>query len=467
MPNATLATNKSLAENEFDVGIIGLGYVGLTLATALADSGLKVLGVERRQDVVDKTNAGKPHFHEQGLEYMLKSVLKKGNLRATTSLAPEINCKVYIITVGTPLGPDGAARLDFMRNAASEVASNMRDGALVMLRSTVKIGTTREVVKPILDESGKQYLLAMCPERTLEGKALEELQRLPQIIGSDDPESREAAARFFHRLTPTVVQFPRFETAEIIKLVDNTYRDVQFAFANEIARACEPFGVNAMDVIEGGKLGYPRTNLAIPGLVGGPCLEKDPHILNESLSRFGIELGITKAARKVNEVQPFETIANICRIYKARTGRLPSRIAMFGVAFKGIPETNDLRGTMAALVHQAVLAEVPDAQVSIYDPATLRDEVEAMFSNAVFTDNITDALADVDLLLITNNNPAFAKLRIEELLGYMNKDSLIYDYWNHFARIRPEDRGDRYFSVGGLEAAHELMFGQASEAVNR
>lgn len=446
------------SNNQYDVGIIGLGYVGLTLATALADSGLKVLGIERREDVVAKTNAGEPHFHEQGLDYLLKSVVGKGLLVAKSQLDPEVSCKVYVITVGTPLGPDGNARLDFMQNATSEVANNMQDGALVMLRSTVKIGTTRDIVKPILDKSGKDYLLAMCPERTLEGKALEELQRLPQIIGSDSPEAREAAARFFNRLTPTVVQVPRYETAEIIKLVDNTYRDVQFAFANEIARACEPFGVNAIDVIEGGKLGYPRTNLAIPGLVGGPCLEKDPHILNESLSKFGIELGITKAARAVNEGQPAETIQRICQIFTARAGRRPRKVAMFGVAFKGIPETNDLRGTMAASVHKALVSEVPDVEVAVFDPAALEDEVKEMFASVTVHHSAESALHGADLLLITNNNPVFAKKRIEELLSLMNDDSVIYDYWNHFARIRREDRGDRYFSVGGLEAAYELLF---------
>lgn len=465
MVNSQVGNLDSEASESYDVGVIGLGYVGLTLATALADSGLRVVGIERRQEVVDLTNSGKPHFHEAGLDYMLQSVLKRGLIEARTALDPEITCKVYIITVGTPLGPDGSARLDFMRNAAAEVAANMQDGALVMLRSTVKIGTTREVVLPILTESGKTFQLAMCPERTLEGKAMEELRRLPQIIGADQVDARESAARFFSRLTPTVVQFPRYETAEIIKLVDNTYRDVQFAFANEVARACEPFGVNAMDVIEGGKLGYPRTNLAIPGLVGGPCLEKDPHIFRESVSRYGIELDITKAARHVNEQQPYETVKAACDIFQARTGRLPNRIAFFGVAFKGIPETNDLRGTMAAWVHDAVMSQAPAAQVNIYDPATLRDEVEVMFPDAQVCDSYADALDGADLLFITNNNPAFGKLRIEEILEFMSPDALIYDYWNHFSRIRAEDRGDRYFSVGGLEAARSLLFPNSTEKV--
>lgn len=263
----------------YDVGIVGLGYVGLTLATVLAEVGMKVLGVEKRKDVVDLTNAGKPHFSEAGIDEALSRVVKSGNLVSAQDFNPSAPCDVYIITVGTPLNADGKARLDMIEAASRQVAENMPDGALVILRSTVKIGTARTVVAPILEASGKSFAIAMCPERTLEGKALQELRELPQIVGADSQEVRDRAAAVFRRLTNTVVQVATLETAEIIKLVDNTYRDVQFAFANEVARVCEVYGVNAHEVIASGKLGYKRTNVPLPGLVGGPCLEKDPHIL--------------------------------------------------------------------------------------------------------------------------------------------------------------------------------------------
>ena len=165
------------------------------------------------------------------------------------------------------------------------------------------------------------------------------------------------------------------------------------------------------------------------------------------------------AARAVNEQQPYETIQTALRIFGVRTGQNPKVVTLFGVAFKGIPETNDLRGTMAAAVYAAVRKECPDAQVKLFDPAALRDEVHAMFPDATVVESVQEALADSDLLLITNNNPAFGKRRIEELLGLMGPQAIIYDYWNHFARIRAQDRGDRHFSVGGLEPAYDLLFG--------
>ena len=159
-----------LATSHYDVGVIGLGYVGLTLATVLAEAGNKVIGVEKRSAVVDQTNAGVPHFSETGLQEALTRVVGSGSLVAVDQLSPEAVCDTYIITVGTPLSSDGLVRTDMIEAASREVAANMGDGALVILRSTVKVGTTRDVVSPILAASGKRFDIAMCPERTLEGE---------------------------------------------------------------------------------------------------------------------------------------------------------------------------------------------------------------------------------------------------------------------------------------------------------
>src|SRR5579875_2407707 len=276
------------------VAVIGLGYVGLTLGVALARRGVQVIGVERRGSIVELTNRGVPHFSEIGLAEALNSVVQNGTLTATESLDGFPPCQYYIITVGTPLSAEtGQPRLDMIEAAAKQVADHFPDDCAVILRSTVRIGTTREVVKPVLDRAGKRYFLSMCPERTLEGDALRELANLAQIVGGVDDLASDRAASLFSRLTHTIVRVDNPETAEMIKLVDNTYRDVSFAFGNEVARACVAIGINAHDVIKFGKLGYPRTNVARPGLVGGPCLEKDPHILLHSLAPHGIDLEIT------------------------------------------------------------------------------------------------------------------------------------------------------------------------------
>ena len=226
------------ADKVYDVGIVGLGYVGLTLATVLADAGNTVVGIEKRSDVVDLTNQGIPHFSEVGLKDALTRVTTSGRLLAAQEFNPKSHCQTYIITVGTPLSSDGKVRLDMIEAATRQVAENMPDGALVILRSTVQVETTRRIVAPILAATGKKFDIAMCPERTLEGRALQELRELPQIIGAENPTASDRAAAIFQRLTSSVVKVSSPEAAEIVKLIDNTFRDVQFAFANEVARLC-------------------------------------------------------------------------------------------------------------------------------------------------------------------------------------------------------------------------------------
>lgn len=435
----------------FDVAIVGLGYVGLTLATALADAGLHVLGVERRPEIVDQTNRGIPHFTETGLPEMLAHAVEIGHLVARPGFGAE-QADIYVITVGTPLDATGKARTDFIEAATREVADNMAPDALVVLRSTVKIGTARKVVTPILEASGKSFQIAMCPERTLEGRAMHELRRLPQIVGADTAETRERAAHFFHKLTPTAVQVSSLETAEIIKLVDNTFRDVQFGFANEVARVCDAFGVNAMEVVPGGKLGYPRTDVALPGLVGGPCLEKDPHILTQSLRDVGCELDITMAARRVNERQPVETVDFILSEHARRSRHVP-RVALLGMAFKGAPATDDLRGAMSLAVLRALCTKSPEAEVILYDPVCSPKQLCSVAPGHRIAGYLEEAIGGADIAIIANNHPELASWRPRQMLRVMAEHGFIYDYWNHFSDLRPYELGPNYLAVGNTGQA--------------
>jgi UDP-N-acetyl-D-mannosaminuronic acid dehydrogenase len=433
--------------NSFDVGVVGLGYVGLTLATALADVGLNVLGIERREEVVDQVRAGKPHFSEVGLSRVLETVVANGAFVARSSFEPGDTCAAHIITVGTPLGPDGIARLDMIENATAEVAKSMPDGALVILRSTVKIGTARHVVAPILERSGKSFDLAMCPERTLEGSAMKELRHLPQIIGADSARAANRAAELFSRLTAQVLTVSSLETAEIIKLADNTFRDVRFAFANEVARLCDAVGVSAHEVVATGKLGYPRTNIAQPGLVGGPCLEKDPHILRQSASAYGLDLEITGAARLVNERQPQESVRFIAKELERRGVGHAAKFAVLGLAFKGVPETDDLRGAMSVRVIQEIRAAYPGAEISVFDPVVHRRNIEALGLELVTFDDPLDAMAGADVAVIANNHPSFAALSLSSISDALAPHGFMYDFWNHFSDFDASRTLD-YFALG-------------------
>ncbi|PWC43545.1 nucleotide sugar dehydrogenase [Azospirillum sp. TSO22-1] len=432
-----------------NVCVLGLGYVGMTLAVAMADAGFQVHGVEIRGDILDKLAHGLPHFHEPGLAERLRHVLGRGRFSFGRTPECEHRHSVYIITVGTPLDRMGRVRTDMIEAATRQVAECLNDGDMVILRSTVKLGTTRGVVKPILDASGKRFDIAFCPERTLEGQALVELEQLPQIIGAESMDVAARASQIFGFLTPTTVKVSTPETAELIKLVDNTYRDVTFAFSNEIARLCNSLEISAAEVVRAGKLGYPRTNLPLPGPVGGPCLEKDPHILIEGAREHGVELEITAAGRHVNEAQPHEVAGFLHSLANSMQGfpREPT-ISLMGLAFKGRPETDDLRGTMAKPVFDELRARFPAARWRGFDAVVAPEQIRAFGLEPAAS--MDGAVRGANLAVILNNHPVFTSMPLPDLASRMDRPGFIYDFWNNFnSREVDLPEGTAYIALGG------------------
>ena len=444
---------SSLRDRE--VCVIGLGYVGLTLAVAMADVGFHVHGTEVRPDVLAQLRRGEPHFHEPRLQEKLRRVMASGRFSFSAEPSPDASPTVYILTVGTPLGKDGKASLGAVLRAAAQVAERLRDDDLVILRSTVKLGTARNVVAPILAGTGRRFALAVCPERTLEGRALLEIRELPQIIGADDADTRLRCQQLFSALTHTTVALSSLEAAELTKLVDNTYRDVMFGFANEVAAICSQAGLSALEVIRAGRLGYPRTNVALPGPVGGPCLEKDPHILVESARSIGLDLPITAAARRVNEQQPDVTVSLLQQACRAMM-HFPKapRITVAGLAFKGVPATDDLRGTMARPIVAALRAAFPGAQLSGYDPVVSADAIR----NELGLDpcpSLAAAFADANVVVLANNHPELGRMDLGAQAARMTRPSVIYDYWNmHEDTEAAMPEGVTYLALGSERHQH-------------
>lgn len=433
------------------VCILGMGFVGLTLAVVMAECGFQVVGVEINPDTIRHLESGNAHFFEVGLQSRLRRQLEAGNLRFVRELTKEAagNCSLFVLTVGTPLDKTGNPRMDMVERATNQVAAVMPEDALVILRSTVRIGTTRKIVKPLLDATGKKYQLAYCPERTIEGNALAELRSLPQIVGGLTTEHAWRAAAVFQHMTPTTIRVSSLETAELIKLLDNSYRDLMFAFGNEVALLCEAAGIDAGEVIRSGKTGYPRTNIALPGFVGGPCLEKDPHILEHALKDFGFRPELISTGRRLNEELPMWVAKSLASLLKSKGSKL--KIAICGMAFKGRPETDDLRGTPSILLADALKLTFPEATIVGQDFAVAPAAIQEL---GLPSATIDEAFADADAVVIANNNSKYEWIEFDRLVGSMAKPSVIYDCWSVLQTTADDmPEGVKYLRLGSIGAA--------------
>jgi UDP-N-acetyl-D-mannosaminuronic acid dehydrogenase len=410
-----------------NVCVVGLGYVGLTLAVALAQKGFNVTGVEINPTVLTALQNNKAHFVEHGFDAVLSEQLVTGQLRVATEI-PENNCTVYIITVGTPI-VNHAVNLSSIQKVSEQISKRLKAGDLVILRSTVKVGATREIVKTILDRAQVPYCLAMCPERTLEGKALQELSHLPQIVAGIDDESLHRAATFFSMLTATVVKVSSLETAELAKLVNNTQRDLNFAFANEVALMAETLKLNVNEIIHAVNHHYPRSHLAKPGVVGGPCLTKDPYIYAESVAHTDFTPQIALAGRHLNETLVKKAVNKINQLSQKESWsqHKNQKIAILGLAFKGVPETDDTRDSLALLLIKEIKQTFPKATIVGFDKLLTQDKVEAL--GIEYAHSLENALHETHLACIQNNHAAFKQPEFFMASNKMATGGIIYDFW--------------------------------------
>lgn len=329
--------------------VIGLGFVGLTVACALADCGVETYGVETDPVKLLSLEAGTDYTGEPGVQNLLHRHLgKKLFFHSSLGDLPKIPSgkrNVFIVCVGTPLVSRGAVNRSFIENSIAEIAQSMSRNSLVILRSTVPIGTTREVAKTIEAvrgwRVGSDFFVAIAPERTVEGDALRELRKLPQLVSGLTPACTKKVIDFFRPVSESVVNMESPEAAELAKLGSNAYRDYVFGFANHLASISRRYQIDVNQMIGQMNSGYARNAVPQPSPgVGGPCLEKDSWIL---------ELGSTEAdsspvlaARRRNEDFVHEIVNFLDERFDSAG---VSNILCIGLAFKGVPSTPDLRGS--------------------------------------------------------------------------------------------------------------------------
>jgi UDP-N-acetyl-D-mannosaminuronic acid dehydrogenase len=426
------------------VAVLGLGFVGLTLAVVLADAGFQVVGIESRGEVVESLRQGVPHFYEAGLANQLRTHLDR-QMQIESSLMNN-ECDIYIISVGTPVGEAHNPILSHVETACRSIGKVLKPGDTVMLRSTVPVGTTRAYCLPWLEEAsglrgGKDFSLVFAPERTIAGKALKELRTLPQIIGSLDPQGAEIAASLYRELTPTIVMLDSLEAAEMVKLVNNAFRDTVFSFSNEIALVCERYGLDVFKIIDAANEGYPRDPVPMPSPgVGGVCLKKDPYLLKSTAMAGGIEPSIIGRSRIVNEYMPYHVFQKFLRFLETK-GREPASAKAFvvGFAFKGWPETSDMRDSSTLeLVNYLRQAGV---RISGYDPVITPQALAAI--PGVEPCSLVEGFEDAECVFVMNNHPSYEDWNLHAYLASMSVPGLFVDGWSIF-------RSDDIARVSGI-----------------
>jgi UDP-N-acetyl-D-mannosaminuronic acid dehydrogenase len=387
------------------VAVIGTGWVGSCIAAAMADRGLDVVGVDVDAGRVAELNAGRPRFEEPGLAELTGRGLAAGRLRFTTDYAVVSTVDVIVITVGTPVNDDGSLADDQLRGACRALRPNLRPGQLLVLKSTVPPGTTRHLVAPLLESdrmrAGADFRLAFTPERLAESTALAELRQLPIVVGGLDRESTVAATRFWRRaLGVPVTAQDSLEAAEIVKLADNWWIDLNIALANELAKFCDLYQVDVLDVIAAANAipkGGGKVNILFPSVgVGGSCLTKDPWMVWQAARQRGLEIHSTRIGREINDAMPAYT-AQVILHELVEAGRDPAEavVAVLGVAYKN--NTADLRATpVRAVVETLTKAGV---QVRVHDPVADPAEVEDLLKLRP-SRTVEEAVRDADCVAV-------------------------------------------------------------------
>jgi len=344
---------------------MGLGYIGLPTAIIAAKHGVNVIGVDINPSVVEQTNAGHLHIIEPGMEDMLKDVITSGQLHASTT--PE-ESDAYFMVVPTPFKGNHEPDVSYVEAATRAVIPYLKPGDLYVIESTSPIGTTEKMAEIIFTErpelKGKIYI-AYCPERVLPGNVIYELVHNDRVIGGLNAESTDRAIEFYSQFVKGTLHKTNARTAEMCKLTENSSRDVQIAFANELSLICDKAGINVWELIRLANK-HPRVNILQPGCgVGGHCIAVDPYFITAD---FPMESKIIATAREINNYKAFwcaEKVKNAMLKFELDKHRKPV-VAMMGLAFK--PNIDDLRESPAKYIVTKVMQSFNNAEILVVEP---------------------------------------------------------------------------------------------------
>jgi UDP-N-acetyl-D-mannosaminuronic acid dehydrogenase len=383
---------------------------------------VRVLGHDSSAAVSTALGRGVPPVKEPGVEERLARTL--GDALKIEAELPDVMPPTVIVCVGTPVHRlSSAPDLGQLEAATAAIAARVGPETLVVLRSTVPVGTSRGLVLEALRRQHPNPRVAFCPERTIQGRAFEELHRLPQIVGASTADAAEAARELFSRLTPQVVEVSSLEAAEAIKLVCNAHTDLIYGFGNEVALMAEALGLDAEELVASANLDYPRPDVSRPGFVGGGCLTKDPYLLAHSSEQRDYTPSLVLAARRLNEAMPIHATRRVLDALSAR-GVLASesKVLISGIAFKGDPETDDVRGAASRTIVEMLREEVET--LAGHDFAVPPEQIAAMGLEPV---SIEEGFAGADAVMVLTDHAGYRLLDLRSLSGRMSRPAVVFD----------------------------------------
>ncbi|MBO9622427.1 MAG: UDP-N-acetyl-D-mannosamine dehydrogenase [Sphingomonas sp.] len=404
-----------VSDSELKVVVLGLGYIGLPTAAVIARTGAKVLGVDVHPHVVETVNSGKVHIEEIDLDGLVSGVVARGNLRASLQIEP---ADVFVIAVPTPFGENHAPDIGYVLKAATNVAVVLKAGDVVILESTSPVGTTEKVaellaqLRPDLRIPGHctgsaDVAIAYCPERVLPGRILVELIDNDRVIGGVTPRCARKALQFYRRFVRGACVTTSAKAAEMTKLAENAFRDVNIAFANELSLVADRMGVDVWEVIRLANR-HPRVNILSPGPgVGGHCIAVDPWFLvNAAPDRTPL----IRTAREVNDGKVEHVIAEAAALVESRPH---GRVACLGLAFKA--NIDDFRESPALKVAEA-LARRFGERITIVEPYAAALPAAFDGTGATLID-VDAALEDCETLVVLVDHDVFRSIPLDERVG--------------------------------------------------
>ncbi|WP_243495265.1 nucleotide sugar dehydrogenase [Priestia aryabhattai] len=400
--------------------VVGLGYIGLPTAVMFANHGLYVHGVDVNEKAVELIKNKQLHIEENGLQERLESAVDNGHFTVGTT-AEEAD--IFIIAVPSPINEDKTANLNYVREATKSIVHYVRKGNLVILESTVPPRTVEDVMLPVLKETGlelgSELFVSHSPERVIPGKVFEELVNNDRIVGGINEESSRLTVELYKTFVKGNIHVTDATTAEMVKVIENTYRDVNIAFANELAKISEKIGVNAWEAIKLANY-HPRVNIHLPGPgVGGHCIAVDPWFLTELQPELA---KIISLSRQTNDSMPEYTALKTKSLLDEK-GIQHGRVAVLGLAFKG--NIDDMRESPSTdvLYHLGKLG----VDYTAFDPHIKENKIERQ------TQSLNEAVAHADVILILTDHNEFKELLPSSVENHM-RTKIIFDTKNCIQR---------------------------------